>query len=112
MSAHRFHWSSPFLRLPSRRRDSAEPPPRQTARMGFCLSCCELVSFASEKRRHVEPLRGSTPPAINGCGLRPVNIVGSVRPAKVSHGLFLRSGCHTVESKKSQTLNEVNISRA
>jgi hypothetical protein len=31
---------------------------------------------------HVEPLRGSTPPAINGCGLRPVNIVGSAEPLK------------------------------
>src|SRR5712692_2992929 len=35
-----------------------------------------------EKRRHVEPLRGSTPPAIKRCGLRPVNIVGSVKPFK------------------------------
>src|SRR5713101_6749946 len=34
-----------------------------------------------EKRKHVEPLRGSTPPAISGCGLRPVNI-GSVKPFK------------------------------
>ena len=30
----------------------------------------------------MEPLRGSTPPAINGCGLRPVKIVGSVKPFK------------------------------
>src|SRR5229473_3251362 len=49
-------------------------------------------SGSLEKRRHVEPLRGSTPPAITGCGLRPLDIVGSVKPFKVSRGLFFRSG--------------------
>src|SRR6266851_8330235 len=39
------------------------------------------VENPQKRESTVEPLRGSKPPAISGCGLRPVNI-GSVKPFK------------------------------
>src|SRR6266851_9846229 len=40
------------------------------------------VIAASKKESHVEPLRGSTPPAIKRCGLRPLNTRGRCKTYK------------------------------
>src|ERR1700730_3200337 len=83
------HGLHPAFRDDSRRRmpRQAQRPHRNDGGGGWwgrlaIVTVREFVSFSSEKRRHVEPLRGSTPPAITGCGLRPANIVGSVKPFK------------------------------
>lgn len=46
----------------------------------------------TEQKRDVGPLRGFTAPAGNGYGLRPLNIVGSVKPFKCFTCLLLLAG--------------------
>src|SRR5216683_4872460 len=54
------------------------------------------VIAASKKESHVEPLRGSTPPAIKRCGLRPLNTRGKCESFQRASPFWIGSACSSL----------------
>src|SRR5713101_6621890 len=96
-SGPRLSEGSSFFFVHSLRADSIV---RSSRGIDTGLGVCEF--FLRKEKVHGTS-RGSTPPAITGCGLRPLDIVGSVKPFKGFTWFILSFGTHP-SNQKSQAL--------